>query len=230
MYIWSQLVRPKKWQPWADTLAYWKFDWNLDDEMWNANASGSNLSYGTVGSKHYIENTATWTSCVISIPENLISQIGAWDWAVSFYVYVPSASTNSPKFFWERYDGYSPRPWISMEYDYNTNMFVQLTWWSNASTTNTYQQNAWYNIVGTRISWTVKMYVNWQLAITPYTNTDDYTSWSWHVFYMMGRLWYNYGTLPVTWCKMSEVIYEKKWWTDQEVSNYYNLTKWNYWL
>ena len=52
IYLWTTKVRPEAWKPWANTLAYYKFEWNLNDSSGNGrNASILNwsASYQTVG-------------------------------------------------------------------------------------------------------------------------------------------------------------------------------------
>jgi hypothetical protein len=46
IYVWTTKVRPSGWKPWANTIWYWKLNWDLTDEMWNYN--GSKTSSATI--------------------------------------------------------------------------------------------------------------------------------------------------------------------------------------
>ena len=233
-YIGQTKVRPSGWwgwQPWVNTMAYWKFDWNLTDETWNMTATWSWIQYWTVGTKHYVENTATGTSCVITVNWNGLSQIWSWDFCVSFWGYIPSGlSARIPNFFWEWYNWATPRPWPIVRALGND--WGKIEWctdgYTTASTTSTYLWQ-WTYITFTRLSWVCYCYINWT-QITTINDSTDLSSWTDHVFYLMWRLGFNDGTRPVTWARMSELIYEKQWWSSQYVSDYFNDTKADYWI
>lgn len=94
------------------------------------------------------------------------------------------------------------------------NWFVD---WTSAPT----PANQWTNIVFT-IGWgKLKIYSNWVLYLD--TNFSNNVNWTL-------RLWRNQNAVaPLNW-GLSEIIFEKVAWTAQEVTDYYNLTKWDYWL
>ena len=220
------------WQPWVNTLAYWRFNNDLTDEMGNMTASWSYVSYWTIGTNHYVQNTSSGFNWAIAVTWDWLAEIGSWDWAVSMYVYVPTtSSTRQPYLFGEWYDGASPRPWITVRYFWNTRKFhVETADWVKASTSSAYSQEARYNVVATRVSWTVYLYVNWELAITPYTYTYDYSTGSSHTFFLMNRTWWIEWTWGVSGARLSEVIYEKQGWSSQNVIAYFNQTKSIYWI
>jgi hypothetical protein len=84
---------------------------------------------------------------------------------------------------------------------------------------------SWHNIVATRISWINYLYIDnvlqWQKSW--WTSLSNFNS-----LRILNRVWWQ--SWSNTWALMDELIVEKAWWTAQEISDYYNQTKSNYWL
>ena len=226
IYVWSN-----EWLPGENTLAYRKFNNNLNDETWNMVASWSNISYWTIGNNSYVENTSTGYNPVITVTWDWLSKIWSWDFCVSMWQYIPSnVSNNQAYIFWEWYDWASPRPWITIRFRWDQSKFSVDIASSVITYSSVVTKWAWYNVIVTRTSWIVNMYINGVNDATPLTASQDFSSWSGHVFYLMGRLWWSEWTMPVTWFKTSELIYEKQSRTSDQVLSYYNSTKSTYWL
>ena len=116
--------------------------------------------------------------------------------------------------------------WIGINDD--SNKYVAWTRWNDktASTTNT--TNTWNMVTVTHQSWTVKMYVNWTLIINDTISFNvantNFTVWSFQSGIDSQTDYFAY------YWYMSKLICESSIWTAQEVSDYYNSTKSNYWL
>ena len=82
----------------------------------------------------------------------------------------------------------------------------------------------WYHVVGTQEGSTVKMYVNWTLIWTK--TRPSYSTPNWW------RLWAQFTAAAAAKYVgyISNAILENKVWTAQEILDYYNQTKANYWL
>ena len=99
-------------------------------------------------------------------------------------------------------------------------------WWNSSSSwvsiagSRSVPQNTRMHIAWGRKNWVYRVYVNWALV------------WSWSVspkvydYNGVISLYKNYWG-AVT---LSDVIIEKEMWTDAQVAEYYNMTKWNYWI
>lgn len=210
-------VWPAWWQPWANTIAYYKFNWNLNDSSGN----WFNLSMGS-GSMTYWTTSwwATyWTFTWSNWTNTLTTTVNHWT------TYTLSCWLNTLSNYWWSYQN------IMVERFYANNIAIRLMNWRSKIScydTNTtwpsISLNTWYNAVVIRNWSAVQLYLNWV-----YQN-----SWTWSVtasFPLRITLWSKdspWATWAWQW-QLSEVIIENKARTADEVSKYYNLTKWNYW-
>jgi hypothetical protein len=97
--------------------------------------------------------------------------------------------------------------------------------WTHFAYTPAINTGERHNIVATA-DWTnIKVYLDWVLAQTTAsgystgstsTTFGIWTEYPWQTIYYDGY--------------MSNVIVENVAWTDQEVADYYDLTKWDYWI
>ena len=106
------------WQPWANTMIYYKFDWNLNDSSWNNNnwtawwtiiywTNYANLTswYITVPNISYTNNftVSIWAKCTTNnwyITDNKASNMF---WRIQIYSSQYSASTDYPSYSWVKY-------------------------------------------------------------------------------------------------------------------------------
>lgn len=89
-----------------------------------------------------------------------------------------------------------------------------------------YVQNKWYHIVVTYDNWEIKMYIDNTLVVT-YTVSATVTTAK---MLINGADAGNYNVNYRTAGTISELILESQVWSAQEISDYYNQTKDNYWL
>lgn len=206
------------WHPWANTIAYYKFDWNLNDSSWN----NRNLSIYSWSPTYWTE---TWWGRYIYFPNNCWTTY--WEDTISY-----GGTTLS---FWYKWNsGYNGKPiieiWASgyniygrISGDVTFEYFTQRDWpfpsysaWSNWH---------YYTIVRGSDNYS-RVYVDWQSVA--------YWNWSWSWTRAVRFRFNQYGDTNASsncnsW-NLSEVILETVARTAQEVADYYNQTKWDYWL
>lgn len=223
-------VRPYKRVPWANTLAYYKFDWNLNDSSWNNNTwtADGTVSYATAGEWQCL-SISWWNNCVKTpISETFFGSAFTIAWWFRF-----SSISSVMRIMWWQYNSqtaqYSDRANIQYEswfwwfqfYSYN---------WQRTSWNWTPVANTWYHIVV--VWWWVandlKAYINWA-ELTKTRSAYDYTTYSWAVV----AFWWNWDWSLSNYYMAGNIdnaILENKAWNATEVSNYYNQTKSLYWL
>jgi hypothetical protein len=211
----------EKWKPWANTVAYYTLDTDFNDYSWN-NRSLTN-SWATITS-------LSWVDCAYYNGSSYSQYSGYTLWNTARTINVRVKCTwwgyqwlvHIAKYDWT----YGGSLWIKFN-NWNTNVWP---WdWTNASaetvTANVSAWN-WHNVVVTQETTTTKLYVDGTLiwTITSYpTQSSIPDGWA---------LWSKFSSShseKLTWY-LSKVILEDKVRTAQEISDYYNLTKWNYWL
>lgn len=210
--MWVYLRVDEWWKPWVNTVAYYKFDWNLNDSSWNSH----NMSI------------YSWT---------LTYGTESWWWK---YAYFDGVWTN----YWERSFDYSWDNTISFWVNYTTNAWFWIEMWKSWTAFARISSNgifqfispnsisadlaAWnWNLLTQTRSWTtVKCYVNW-VYIWWWTNSVTGTN---NTRFKLNNPW-DVNSSNYAWSfKMSELLWESKEWTAQEIADYYNQTKANYWL
>lgn len=213
-------------KPWSNTVAYYKLDgnWNDSSGNWYNLTIASNVSYDTslsswqkvayfTGSNSYLRNN----SLSLSLSNITIS------------IWLKKTRNATAEIFAEIMGGSDFR--IENMQSNLWNIWFNF-WQSNSNRASGYNStgvanDVWRNVV---LVWdwsTIKLYQNEQpLSIT-------YTTWSSSVW-----IWtYTYNSI-VLWGRdsvfgqwyISEVIFENKARTVDEISGYYNRTKWNYGL
>ena len=212
IYQWSNLVRPK-WKPWANTIAYYPLKENTNDYSWNSrNLTNNWLTFWTysgvtcASSSGNYAQLSLWTATTYS---NLTMSI--W--------YNATTTTPVREAFCFGGGGGNLDIWNNgvTYYASSSQHFDQTTWVT---------ANQWTNIIVT-VNWsTWNIYKNWSLYTTK-------TNW-WNVVANSIAIWTNsdasYPQNNRFYGYLSNAIIENKTRTAQEVSDYYNLTKWNYWL
>lgn len=229
VYIWKE---EQEWQPGENTLLYMEFNWDLSDSSGNSNQmTWSWIDYETIGSKKCVKLTSI--SGWISWPWNLMASVWTGDFATAFWFY-PVGSSDWPVMFANAQSS-SPRSWCQMFICYDSRWslnnqvsyhMTQVWHWSSMSATSL--NNSWHHFVFTRISGICYWYIDWQEAFTSWADNSN-LSWV-NSLYILNRSNQSDQQRDNPWAKMSELIVESAWWTAQEISDYYNLTKSNYWL
>jgi hypothetical protein len=227
MYIWQQKIRPKWWwQPWANTIAYYKFDNNLDDSSGNGyTATGAGTySYSLLTGSDYYFSGSSWEA------ETPIQQDSIFNSAftLSCWLRKDSAATLQRLFYND-----ARIEWLDIQYEFY-NDFSGLQWYMGYKNSNqrlAFQmsdpwQGVWKHIVFT---WDgvnqVKAYLN-GVELQPYSSYNP-------TFWYDIPSWENLTILSKsnnTQMSVDEVIVEDICWTATNVLNYFNQTKSNYWI
>lgn len=198
-------VRPTTspwWQPWANTIAYYPLTSDMNDY------SGNNRNL-TVESWTITYNSSTNMAELagqIIYSQPLLPTSS--DYTVWFWCYPSSWNNIGDKVSW----------WPQW---YLCDFAWEYKWWLKIGST-------WYRLWGTtEISWpchlmvtrsgsTFTLYVNWQPDSTLTNSWAIQTANTFYISWFDNWVWW--------------VILEDIAWDAQKVSDYYNMTKWDYWL
>ena len=207
---------PREWKPWSNTLAYYKFDWNLNDSSWNSRNFTSNwtVSYWTETwwGKYIYFNSWAYTNN-LSIPYKsdwyTISLCGKYvSWNKYLLDFQPSTSASQ---------------WNRFQYLSSTSLYIG--WGSWITVPN---MSNWYNMVIVNTGNKSKLYMNWE-----YKWYADLASWdTTSQYFRLNSVWYtnsnywNYAWPNYMW----RLIVENKWWTEDEIVNDFNNIKSLYWI
>lgn len=225
------------WEPWENTLAYYPLETDTKDYSWNSRdwtnnwVTFSDWVWVFNGSSYVSLGTDSWTNIQ---PNMTINVWFKWNWSWSkdnavitkSQYYAPSTSACYYSITIHEEDRYLCW-WYYNWSDYNMHPlnFRTTSWWS-PTLWPVSQSNKWYNVVITNDWTTKKTYIDWALVATE-TSISTSTTQS-----IDTRIWsavrYNYDSY-FNW-NISAVIFEDKTRSAQEISDYYNLTKSNYWL
>ena len=216
---------PWPWTPWANTIAYFPLDTDLLDHSWN---SFSMTTYGNVSiwTAWWVSAAYFWNIWELGWSANITGSVTALG-----YAYKTSEPNNdnasmfgfgnsgmdypNPQVFYSktRPSQISNKPWVIVTDAGRPSL-----------TAVSMNNNEWVHFAMT-LDWDtkkVKLYTNWVLSIQ-YTSTMNTLP----NFLGMSR----YDKLDRSWIGyLSNVIFEDKARTAQEVADYYNQTKANYWL
>jgi hypothetical protein len=205
----------RKWKPWANTVAYYP----LTSTTTVNDMSGNNRNLTNNWATFW---TYQWISCVywtarrqrINTPSlNWVKTISLWtNWSGN---YANSNSNFSVIYADEQATALAYRKYNDYKFQFYDGV---------ENLINSYITNQRYNLVVT-FDGTAKIYINWQL-LWQGTNAVQNTGW---IFYFMRWVWTGDTADGYLWW-ISNIVLENKVRTDQEISDYYNQTKWNYWL
>ena len=217
------------WKPSANTIAYYKFETDVNDYSWN-NRNLTN-SWVTFSDWYWIFSTSNNSSS--QWPYASYSSWLTWYKTISCWFY-KTYDVNWMLAVWN--SSWNISGWYFQLRTQNPNGFsVSWSWWwsFNTDVTNssyTVQKNKWHLVTFTQnvannswaSSWTLKIYLDWVYYWTNahYFNRPIYRIWSWKD----SSYYYNFP-----W-KLSNLIIESKEWSASEISDYYNKTKSKYWL
>ena len=218
-FLWDTQVRPSGWgwwQPWANTLAYYPLTstTTIYEQSWkNKDLTNTWVTFWTY----------QWVDCAYLPWDEFLYNTSqywlSWPFTVSlwaYYVWFTSMYAQNPRFYG----------------DSNWNIGIRVVGssrviWYNPkgwSTTTRVTENSWANYIVTYDGTNCKLYIN-------STNVDT-TAKSWYTYtdrYLwIGKFYQSWTDYWKWW--VSEFIMENKARTAQEVSDYYDRTKANYWL
>lgn len=219
----EQKIRPAWWKPWVNTLLYVPMDTDLLDHSWN-NVSITN--YNIALNTSLLQNIGVWYFRWSSEDRLEFSwiQFRTNDFTISWWENT-SQSNYGVRFSsaWT-----SSNTWAWLLLGYAGNLIYVWTWWIR------------WDIIEWRVAFssTVNTWVHWVI-------TREWSSWktyrNWVLFWSAtasGSVWYNtecignyrpWDKQPFNWY-MSKFIIENKVRIAQEVVDYYDLTKWDYWV
>lgn len=210
----------------SNTICYLKLRWNLTDETgnytWSMAASWSfDTSVANISVAHL-----TYNNWYVYTSVNWPQIKWANSYTISWWV---KADGNFWLFnSWFSQDNYN---WISVYKNGSNNWFVMYCWWYSWS--NGFEFNnttslgtGWNLITCTYTPWSRKIYINGSLAnswVSTITNNSNPTKpmeiWRQRWDSSNSPVWY-----------YSDILFDGKERTATEISDYYNATKWFYWL
>ena len=235
MPIINMVYKKKKWwKPWANTIAYYPLETDTNDY---SNNSHNWINYWTTfttlssGKKVWVFNGSAY----IQIPDAQDMR-GGNQWTMWVYLKKSSwwnvALDPFSKWVDSSYSSIVWRVWL------RSDIINVIGYWINPSnntnkptyTWATVLDWNWHHLIWTFNNWIYKLYWDWNLLQTQDYSSNSYSfSSTWDSYISWSRNPYeSQVTYKRVW-NMSEMIIENKARTAQEVSDYYNLTKSNYW-
>lgn len=222
------------WHPWANTVLYLPLDWDVVDySTYNRTFTvlGSTSAvwspvFDTIASGKEVgdfiktwPNDSNWFAYTTSIADIPTS----WNMTLSAWINCGTSSNYYEEIIAFRWNG--GYRWMLMKSDADKLLFH---WTAQEVTTLTPTVWTWYNIVVVIDSWTCYIYSNWTQIYS-----DSYSYWSGAEALCLGAYYNSYQSAyrEETYNgKLSEVIIENVAWTQQEISDYFDQTKANYWI
>ena len=153
-------VRPSGWQPWANTIARWKLDWNTSDSTnnwYDLTVKTGSITYWDLSwwTKYWIFNGSTVLTKT-SVPSWTKWTLSLWTNKLSTSELVPFAQSTNTN--WSEY-------YVQL---YLTSNNIWIWTWDYAQHhqfSYTQNTNQWYNIVLTQDWTSMKLYVNGTLYL-----------------------------------------------------------------
>ncbi len=212
VYIWTD-----QWAPWKNTVAYYKFDWNLNDS--SGNSRNLSVGWGTVsywteswGGKYIYFNSWAYTNNISMPYKSDGYTINLWGKYVSWNKYLldfqPSTSANQ---------------WNRFQYLSSTSLYIG-RWWGITVP----NMSLWYNMVIINLNNKSNLYMNWEYKWYADLWTRDTTA----QYFRLNSVWYTVSSYSnYAWPNyMSNLIIENTARTPEQVAWYYNQTKSLYWI
>lgn len=233
------------WQPWANTIAYWTLDNTLADSSWNG---------------YTLTNAWEWTFVqeISWINRYMLYCNGNWYWTGNpwmWWVYtqsLPNSINDITLNIWAKclYNSgaYYARWMFDTHLNSSSNWVRQETYWGNVYA---HVWNGSWNVTSVNISNPDTYMPKWSLWTITYSRTtkvlqiymDGVLNSSGVSSYNPSNNWLSYFTLWI-WFATNQsgqyrrtfygyiwaTVLEDKVRTAQEISDYYNQTKWDYWI
>ncbi len=217
-YCDAESVTPTSWwwQPWANTIGYYPLKRDFADASGNGyDLTTSNASISTAG----------WVDCAyyntgkaynLSAPVGTVRTMSAW----VYNIY--QSDDRAIIWTWSSADNFYAMFLAVSNWKAQISDFHQV-WLSWATLT----QNVWHNIIAVNDNTSMKIYVD---GVLSNSWTHSYTTASTGISVWGKPFSDAYDNLNNCIGYISEAIIEWVAWTDQEVADYFDLTKWNYWI
>ncbi len=204
------------WQPWANTVAYYP----LTSSSTVNDLSGNSRNLTNTGVTFWVYQ---WVDCANMDWSKFLKNTSSY-WLNNgsftasircFYVYKDIFTWNQPRFYGDD----SWNIWIYTDPS-NDSIGYNPKWWQ---TTTSWSTTKWQLATVTYDGSVCKLYIDWVNVDT--TSKNNYT-------YTDSKLWIGgYVPNPSYWkWWLSELILENVARTAEEITDYYNYTKSNYWI
>lgn len=181
----DQPTPPSPWrQPWVNTIAYWKLDWDLTDELWNYDGSVAGSWVITYESLPWDSNVkcakvySGWWSDWIWLSSTIWTEWGTAQTSLTFATFMKLTTSNSDAFLlyaaWNAW-------WCVTNILYNHQYWLWLwlgnNWENDDNVSYTLNTNTRYSVVWTYDHTTrlKSYYVNWVL-VGSVTAQNDYNT------------------------------------------------------
>lgn len=217
------------WQPWANTLVYYNINDNdtattVYDLSWNNNDVSWSMTYWT--------DTNAWKVFLSWRPSRSIINFGneytfiSWAYYTSISWCIFSNWAWSSSFATNGFFAWYEVSWVGV------NNMSGFAWWNTTDpvkrvvTQAVVPLNQWTMYAYTRdSSGNLKIYLNWTLDNTAtFATNPEYKNTT---TFMLGWWWWWWNNMSG---KIKTLIWENRTRTGTEISDYYNLTKADFWL
>lgn len=207
------------WQPWVNTIAYYPLDsTNTVNDLsgnWYDLTNAGNVTFSTYDWVDCAKFSASSPAWLTNTSANIIN--GQYTY-LAWIKWDNDMWSGNPRIFW----------WVSSffiilekQYDIIHPYFSISSEWASYT--------SWWHLicfVGNATNGTYDTYKDWVYV-------SSTTGWvSWGATWIM--IWANESNSSISWDRfcgyMSQVIWEDKQWTAQEISDYYDATKATYWI
>lgn len=203
------------WQPWANTVAYYKLETDLKDYSWhNHHLNNSWITFTTLNGVP----CAYWNGSSYAYWSDNIF----WSWNITFTAsirvkrYQTSwSSPNCLRRFWQPNSNQSAWMWIHAAWASWVPAWTLMIWrWSNDTSTGQQIQNTeWTNVI-TAYNWsTIRVFINW--------NKIYEGSYSYNISQKPNRIFTNWNDVDKLYWYLRENIFENVAWTDQQAKDYF---------
>lgn len=215
-------IRPTWWKPTSDVIAYYPLETDVNDYNWNYNLTNSWTTFTTLNGV----KCANFTSNVYAYSTNV--PLPSWSNArtILFYSYNTAADRDVYRCGYGSHSTW--RFFAPRMYEW----YIGVMFYGSSDTRSTTPPptNQWNLYAFTLSSWTCKLYLDTNLIMSkPVSANTTAVSSTWK-FTVWCRL--NSSQNPWEYYKwyMGDLILSNKEWSQQEIADYYNLTKSKYWL
>lgn len=219
MYIGNQKIRPNGWKPWANTLLYLPLNSTdtYTDQSWNSVVTTNN---GTTFWTNYWVDCGYFNSSNIQVTTFTVPS--AWTilcwcyntWTVWWDGHIIDIGSSTRRLL-TSYDEWWPWYWALSDWD-----LIRTTWFT--------YQNQWILYAFTFENGAQNLIIKWNSIDDSLPTTYSFSSFTPTAMNVWNE-WNNWATRYfLGW--MSNLIFEDKAWTATEINNYYDQTKWNYWI
>ena len=218
MYIGSQKVRPTGWTPWADTVLYFPFTEDMNDH--SGNSYTVSCDFGSIVDGYFYNGSATKTVNWLVITDMPSGLETSW-FTINFWEKKTAYASNTQAVFASNSWGSQPH-----SLDFGNKIRFWIWGWNNDPTVPDNWLNVWrmlsYVYGGTTTN-DFNLYINWSLISTATRTGVTIPAWQWRFFSWWGTYYPLMGYA-------SQLIMEKKPRTAQDLADYFDSTKWNYWI